>query len=631
MVLIRPKPGTVGSLFSGHHEPTGWVAPAELPDLSAYPKHLHFGFDTEYKRYSSIFDTKMAGLSVCTPDKKTFYFPVAHRGGGNIDENAVKRWAKNELAGRHLSILNAKDDVQVCKDWGLDLEDIDCKLHDPAFKAALLDENRRKFNLNILSQELLGKTKAESPGDKADIFDCSASEIGPYAEIDALLHYEIDVAQQPEIDKQDLTAVCDLEDQLIYSTCAMERAGARIDRPKLERWIKEVELAHQTAILFIYKETGLNINPNSGKDLRKLFSVLNISVPVRLGEGELDGQETFEDVYLSKVTHSAVRAAIAARKLHSLNSKYLTKYLKLLDFNNIIRYTLHQLRGDEYGTVTGRYASSGGTDRRGINIQQVMKVESQLEEEEIMMWIVRELFIPADGKVYVAADASQIEFRWFAHYSKSERLIKEYNENPEMDFHQLVANMLGQKRKDAKHNNFGKLYTMGIPKLARKLGCPCSCGCAEGSQWRRANHSPDCKIQKAFDISAEYDAKFPEAKTLSEQAMKVAKERGFVHTRMMRRRRYPTGERLHSALNAVIQGTAAETLKVKILETYNNRKQVTITMRAPVHDEIDGDLENPEKKKDFKELLEAPDSRISCRVPLLWDVATGANWRECTE
>ena len=102
-----------------------------------------------------------------------------------------------------------------------------------------------------------------------------------------------------------------------------------------------------------------------------------------------------------------------------------------------------------------------------------MKVESQLEEEAISNWIVRELFIPEDGLKYVSADASQIEFRWFAHYSKSERLIREYNEDPTMDFHQLVANMLGQKRKDAKHSNFGKLYTMGVPKLARKLGLGC--------------------------------------------------------------------------------------------------------------------------------------------------------------
>ena len=620
----------VGSLFSGHSPDTGWRAPVELPDLSSYPEDLHFGFDTEYgssNRYNT--NSTLAGISLCTPDKKKFYFPVGHRGGGNLDENAVKRWCKSQLQNRHLSILNAKGDVSVLLNWGLDLEEIGVRVHDPAFKAALLDENRRRFNLQMLSEDLLGKSKAETPGRKSDIIDMSASEVGGYAEDDAELHLELDLIQQPKIDEEDLNRVCDLEDELIYSTVAMERAGARIDRPKLERWIREVDLAHQDAILLVYKVSGMKINPNSSKQLHQLFTALNIPVPVR--EDELGGGETFEDEYISKVDHPVVKACIAARKLASLNSKYLKKYLKLLDHNNVLRYDLHQLRSDEFGTVTGRYASSGGVDKQGINVQQVMKVESQLEEEAIAQWIVRELFIPDDGKIYVSADASQIEFRWFAHYSKSERLIAEYILDPTIDFHQLVANLLGQKRKDAKHNNFGKLYTMGIPKLARKLGLHCNCGCPTTEQWDRRAHQESCRMHKAFDISKQYDERFPEALALSKEAMSVARKRKFVKTIMGRRRRYPTGERLHSALNAVIQGTAADTLKVKALESYKNRKTLTLTMRALVHDEIDGDLADPTKKKEFKELLEAPDSRIPCKVPLLWDVEIGSNWRICTE
>jgi DNA polymerase-1 len=571
----------------------------------------------------------MAGLSVCTPDKKKYFFPVGFRGGGNLDENSIRRWAKRELAGRHLAILNAKGDNEVCLNWGLDFESIGVTLHDPAFKAALIDENRRKFNLNILLEELCGRTKADIPGAKADISDMAASEVGGYAEQDAEDHLDVELAQEAEIAKQDLGRVVDLEDSLIYATSAMERKAALIDRPKLERWVREVELAHQSAILELHRTTGLKINPNSGKDLAKLFNFLNLPIPTR--EEELGGGETFEEEYLSKVTHPSIRMVITARKLHSLNTKYLKKYLKLLDYNNILRYNLHQLRGDEFGTVTGRFASAAPREG-GCNIQQVMKVESQLEEEAISNWIVRELFIPEDGLKYVSADASQIEFRWFAHYSKSERLIREYNEDPTMDFHQLVANMLGQKRKDAKHSNFGKLYTMGVPKLARKLGLGCNCGCAPNEQWSRANHGKECPILKAFIVSREYDERFPEAQALSKDAMKVAKNRGYVRTVMGRRRRYPTGERLHSALNAIIQGTAADTLKVKLLETYRNRKTLNIELRATVHDELDGDIHpDPIYSKRFKELLEAPDSRIPSRIPLLWDVETGKNWRETTE
>ena len=625
MPRILPKTGMVGSLFSGNQVSTGWVAPQELPDLSQYPKELKFGFDTEYST-GSTFKAKMAGLSLCTPDRKRFFFPVGFRGGGNLDSNSVLRWARKELENRHLCVLNAKGDNEVCKNWGLDLESIGVKLHDPAFKAALIDENRRKFNLNILLKELFNREKAEIPGAKSDISDMAANEVGVYAEQDAQDHLDVDEAQQVEIDNQGLGLACDIEDKLIYATSAMERRAALIDRPKLERWICEVELAHQTCILELYRTTGLKINPNSNKDLTRLFNFLNIPIP--RFEEELGGAETFGEDYITKVNHPSIRMVICARKLSSLNSKYLKKYLKNLDSNNILRYNLHQLRGDENGTVTGRYASAAPKEG-GCNIQQVMKVESQLEEEHIRDWIVRELFIPVQGKVYVSADASQIEFRWFAHYSKSVRLIKEYNDDPTMDFHQLVANMLGQKRKDAKHNNFGKLYTMGVPKLARKLGLGCDCGCEPKDQWSKSSHGSNCPILKAFAISKEYDTKFPEAQALSKEAMKIAKSRGYVKTIVGSRRRYPTGERLHSALNAIIQGTAAYTLKIKMLESYNAREDLALDLRATVHDELDGDQDpDPKYKLRFKELLEAPDSRIPCRVPLLWVVGQGANWKE---
>ena len=621
MRRILPKSEMVGSLFSGHHEPTGWTPPVELPNLSAYPKEVHIGYDIE-SAGKNPHTARKVGMSICMPDGKKWYLPHGHRAGGNLDENSVKRWARSELAGRHLSSLNAKFDVHVSYNWGLDLESIGCTMHDPAFKAALLDENRRKFNLSILSKEVLGLDKLDTDDDKSNIADQSASEVGAYAEYDAYLHLALDTTLQSEIDKQDLNKVCNLEDELIFATCSMERRGARIDRPKLERWINEVSLAHQAAILKLYDMTRLRINPNSGNDLRRLFNALHLEYPRR--PEELGGGETFEEEYLLQVPHPCVRLVMAARKLDSINTKYLKKYLKLLDYNNILRYSLHQLRNDEYGTVTGRFAAAN------VNIQQVMKVESQLEEEDIAAWIIRELFIPDDGALYISADASQIEFRWFAHYSESVRLISDYANDPTMDFHQLVANMLGQKRKDAKHNNFGKLYTMGISKLARKLGLSCDCGVHWDDQWKESNHALTCRIRKAFAISKEYDAKFPEAKALSNKAMKIAKTRGYVRTIMGRRRRYPTGERLHSALNAIIQGTAADTLKVKMLETHKNRKFLELAMRATVHDELDGDCWNKSKVSKWKELLEAPDSRIPCKVPLLWDVETGLNWKETT-
>jgi DNA polymerase-1 len=292
-----------------------------------------------------------------------------------------------------------------------------------------------------------------------------------------------------------------------------------------------------------------------------------------------------------------IQLVLQTRKLLGLDSKYLTKYARQLGRGNVLHYRLHQLRNDEYGTVSGRYSSSN------INIQQVFK--SERNEEYLPEFVIRELFIPAPGKHWVSADANQIEFRLFAHYSDSTQLIKAYQEDPNTDFHQVVAELTNLKRSPAKNLNFAKIYGAGLDKAAEMMGV---------------------LPEEAEPVMRKYDRMFPEAKRLMNQAMNLAATRGYVKTILGRRGRFPEQERLHSALNRVIQGTAADIMKLKLLEAYNNRRLLTLTLRFPVHDELNGDLENPEKVKPLRELLDSPSLPI--KVPITWVVKLGKNWRE---
>ena len=115
------------------------------------------------------------------------------------------------------------------------------------------------------------------------------------------------------------------------------------------------------------------------------------------------------------------------------------------------------------GTVTGRFSSSN------INIQQVFKAAKQKANKVLAKWLIRELFIPHPGKKFVSADASQIEFRIFAHLSQNADLIREYCDN-DPDFHTYVSTLTGQPRREAKHVTFCRLFGGGIGKIASMVG-----------------------------------------------------------------------------------------------------------------------------------------------------------------
>ncbi|KKN13156.1 hypothetical protein LCGC14_1009250 [marine sediment metagenome] len=580
-----------GLLFNvGENRSQGtWKPPESLPELGRY-KRIYL--DSETTGLDFFGSDRPVGIAIALEEtKEKYYLPWGHLGGGNLDEGLVKRWAKTELRDKHIVSANAKFENHMLLKWGIDLEAQGCQLHEIQHPAALLDEKRRKYNINDLALHYLGDQKAELPQD-VRIHEMSAGEVGPYAEQDADLVRRLDQAFRKPIKDQGLQDVLDLEDSLLFAVCEMERNGALIDVERLQAWKVDTQRRYEETVMEVYRRTGLRVNPNAPDDLKKLLKHLNISF--RYTE---KGSASFTAEFLAGLKHPVIDLVLYARKLADVRSKYIIKYLKYLNGKNILRYQLHQLRTNQYGTVTGRFSSAN------INIQQVLKPKNNLKY--LPEFMIRELFLPEPGTIFVTADANQIEFRIFVHYSRATRLIQAYNENPNTDFHVEVANLCEIERDPAKTINFGKVYGMGRDKFARELGIT-----------RR----------EADPIVDRYDEMFPEARRLLNQAMAVAERRGYVRTHLGRRRRYTREEKTHSALNAVIQGTAAEIMKKKILEIYRNRKLLGFKMRWTVHDELDGDLENIGKKHLLKELLNQQAYRF--RVPITWDVSTGKNWRE---
>ena len=594
----------------------------ELPDLS---QEKRIGLDTEGTGLKIWNGDVPIGLSISTEDSEyAWYIPWAHKTGFNFDLENVKLWVKDNLRNKDIDLINAKFDHNMLKHVGIDLEEGNNRLHDVMHPPALLYPKRQDLDLNSLVSSELGKKKIELQGDfkSFPMQERNSAAVFYYATYDAQLTAELARHYAPRIAAEGLGRVLELEDALIPCVAHMEREGAILDVERLSSWRSMARSRYIKLVLEIYKLTGIRVEPTKSTGLAKLFTLLKIEY-----ELTSTGKPSFTNEFLKKHIHiEPVKLAYEARQLASLESKALTKFENSVGKDGKIRYSLNQLKAvnDEgsKGAVTGRFSSSGGgKDINGVNIQQVMDDEKQGKIDAIADFPIRDLFLPQPGMQWLSADAMQIEFRLFAHYSQSERLLRAYRENPLIDFHDYVAEKIMYKqytreeikerglRKIIKNINFGKLYGLGIYKLA--------------------NFYLHCSLEEAKAASDHYNKEFPEARELMDAVVYRAQSRGWVKTILGRKHKFGPGieERYYAALNYVIQGSAADIMKVKLLELYRTRKDTGFNPRFTVHDEVDGDIPDLESAIKVKNILnQSPFPQLT--VPILWTTGIGKTWMQ---
>jgi len=602
MLRARPNQPTLFQL-DGLDEETEWRPPQTLPDLSRYDE-VWVDFETTGTNVAS---DRPVGIAIATPDDRAYYLPFRHR-GGNLDEHTVQRWASRELRDKTLIGSWMKFDAHISRNWGVPFQDMNVRLRDIQHQACLLNERRRKSGLDLLAKEILGEQKLDLPFDKGQMARAHSSLVGPYAEQDVRLTRRLDLAMRPMIEKEDLGRVLALEDSLIEVVVEMEANAAPLDIEKLERWCVDVRAQRDAGLKALRDLAGFPVNPDSHPDLMRLFAKWGLQTPI----DEVDGRPTFAAAYLlpMKDQHPGVALVLRTRALSSLLSKFLDKYSKVVGPDGRLRYNLHQLRADDYGTITGRFSAADE------NIQQVYHPENQEKKLGTREFLVRELFIPEPGKLWVSADAAQIEYRIFASLAANPDVLAAFAKDPDADFHQLVTDMVrslampSASRKYVKNVNFAKIFGAGTKKIRRMLGC---------------------SMDEAQAFIDAYDQAFPEVGPLIRSVEQAIRRRhrtegcGYVRTLTGRRRRYPDLDRLHSGLNAFIQGTAADINKIKLRAVYDERKRLDLTMRFTVHDELDGDIGTPAKARELQRLLNEP-ALPDLKVPIRWGVGIGPNW-----
>jgi DNA polymerase-1 len=227
-----------------------------------------------------------------------------------------------------------------------------------------------------------------------------------------------------------------------------------------------------------------------------------------------------------------------------------------------------------------------------------------------------------------------MDFRVAGHYVNADALNRAYAKDPDADFHQMIADMTGLPRSptpdqkgNAKQVNLGLLFGMGGGKLASEMGLPFNLASFEknGKTFNYLKPGPE-----AMEIFDNYHGKFPEFKTMLDKASSIAKSRGFVKTILGRRLRFPGGNYTHKAGGLIFQGSAADALKLKIVEVHKFLKGTEGRLLLNVHDEIDSSVPKGDTKLDIGigKIMEdfGPDSKIHFRVPIRSDSGMGPDW-----
>jgi DNA polymerase I-like protein with 3'-5' exonuclease and polymerase domains len=610
-----------------------WVTPSEFPDLS-HEDEIAIDLETRDENMKTLGtgwarrDGEIVGIAVAAGSFKGYY-PVNHQGGGNLPRSKVFKWIQEVLKTDAAKIMhNAQYDVGWIRSMGWEVKG---PIIDTMVTAALVDENRRSYSLNNLSIEMLGEMKSETElkeeaaqrglDAKAELWKMPAMAVGFYAEQDAVLTLKLWHHLKTFVKKEQLQTIWNTEMELLPILIQMREVGIRIDLDKAEILKKQFKTLESSLITEIKKLSGIAVDIWAARSVAKAFDAVGIKYDLT----EKSKAPSFTTNWLTNNEHPLAKLIREAREVNKLHSTFIDSFLRF-SHKGRIHAEINQLRSDTGGTVSGRLSYSNP------NLQQIPARNKEYGK------LIRGLFLPEEGCKWGSFDYSQQEPRLVVHYAATtdkklgglagaDVLIKAYRED-DADFHQVVADMANIPRTQAKTINLGIFYGMGQAKLAKQLGIT---------------------VEEAKAILAEYNSKVPFVKQLANRVQKQASETGAVKTIGGRKCRFNLYEpksyglflaltekeyimehgslssarraMTYKALNRLIQGSAADQVKIAMVNCY---KAGHIPM-LQIHDEL---CFNIESESDEKNIINVMENSVELEVPNKVDVSIGDNWGE---
>ena len=607
-----------------------WLPPASFPNLSE-AKEIAIDLETCDPNMESLGpgwprnDGYIVGYAVAV-DGWAGYFPVAHAGGGNLDKRIVERWMRDVLATPADKIMhNAAYDLGWLRATGFE---VNGTIYDTMLAAPVLDENRFAYSLNSLGFDYLKEIKSEqglkeSASDfgvhpKKELWKLPAMHVGDYAEQDAALTLKLWHHFKALMRNDEVESVFNMETEVLPVLVNITLKGINFNRAKCEQKMAEMRTKETEILKYLKSQAGMQVDIWAAQSIAAAFDRLGIQYPKTAA-----GAPSFTKSFLDTHDHPMSKMILEARELNKTHGTFLEPYLKHSAKDGRIHTHFNQMRNEEGGTVTGRLSASNP------NLQQVPA------RHEIIGPMVRGLFLPEDGQIWAANDFSSQEPRLLVHYATllglpgAEKMAQAYRDNPDTDFHQMVADMAGIKRKAAKTIGLGLMYGMGKAKLATQLDLP---------------------LDEASELIATFHSKVPFLKGTVDAVMKRIEHPasgGSIRTLLGRKCRFPLwepvewgvnkalpreqaiieyGSRIKRAgtykgLNRLIQGSAADQTKAGMVALH----KAGFKLLLQVHDEVALSVRNIDEAREAAAIMA---KAVTLEVPSRVDVETGPSWGE---
>jgi DNA polymerase-1 len=585
-------------------------------------KAKHIAFDVETTSTDAM-QANLVGISLAVETGKGYYLPVGHNrnsaGGEQLELATILDALRKPLTDAEIPKVghNLKYDYIVLARLGLQVSPL---AFDTMIAEWLCDPASRNLGLKSLAWVRLGIEMTEiealigSGKNQRSMADVPIQDVAPYAAADAevCLNLLVDLEQELK-DKGHWKLFTDLEMPLVAILAEMEMAGIKLDTGFLGQLSKTMGKRLSEIEAEIFQHAGHSFNINSTQQLSTvLFDELKLEPPDRTRKTASGHYSTAASV-LDALTdqHPIIRQILEHREIAKLKSTYADSFPGQVHPETKRVHTSY----NQTGSVTGRLASSEP------NLQNI-PIRTELGRE------IRRAFIAEPDHLLLSVDYSQIELRIVAHIAEDEAMIQAFLDD--QDIHATTAAAVGNvsldqvtpdMRRNAKAINFGLIYGMSAYGLTR---------------------TTDLTLAEAENFVKAYFERFPGVQSYLEQTRSRVVQDGYVETLLGRKRYFPqlaqgstTSEvirarALREAINAPIQGSAADIIKLAMLRLPGELEAAGLTARMllQVHDELVFECSVSELNATAELVQAVMQAAYKLRVPLKTDAKAGENWAD---
>jgi DNA polymerase-1 len=567
-------------------------------------------FDTETTGTDPLL-AELVGMSFAFDEGEAFYIPVSsNREEAQRQVNFFKPFFENENIEKVGQ--NLKYDMLELRNYGIEVKG---KLFDTMIAHYLLNPELR-HGMDYMAETFL-KYKTihidELIGPKGknqlNMRDIDPQIVCEYAAEDADITLKLKNVLEKKIHENNLdNLLYEVECPLIYVLADMEWTGVRLDLKALEELSKQLTEELSAIEHEIVQMAGIDFNVNSPKQIGEiLFDRMKIvEKPKKTKTGQYSTNE--EELEKLRGKHPIIDKILEQRGIKKLLSTYIDAFPQLINPRS----------GKIHTSFNQTVAATGRLSSTNPNLQNIPVRDERGKE-------MRKVFIPDEGCVFASSDYSQIELRIMAHLSADKNMVEAFMHDQDIHaataskiYHVPIEEVTADMRRKAKTANFGIIYGITPFGLSERLSISRS---------------------EAKQLIDEYFETFPDVKRYMDESIATARTKGYVETIFGRKRYLPDinsrnanvrGFAERNAINAPIQGSAADIIKVAMIKIHNRfaKEKLKSKMILQVHDELDFNVVEDELDTVRKIVVEEMEHACKLIVPLKTDFGYGKNWLE---